>query len=55
MLSWCLRREDNVTLLKEAEKEAVIGAHFAAGNWIRELANAYVVESDPESKVKASR
>ncbi|CAM9211941.1 unnamed protein product [Discosporangium mesarthrocarpum] len=43
---------DNITLLGDSEKEAVIGAHFAAVNWVRELANAYVMEKEADSKAK---
>lgn len=47
-----VRRADNVALLEESHKEAVIGAHFTACNWIRELINAFVLEPDNETKSK---
>lgn len=43
---------DNVGSLEEVHQEAVIGAHFAAANWVRELVNAFVLEADCESKAK---
>ncbi|CAN0349173.1 unnamed protein product, partial [Hapterophycus canaliculatus] len=38
--------------LQEGHKEAVIGAHYAACNWLRELVNAFVLEPEPENKAK---
>ena len=43
---------DNVMHLEDAHKEAVIGAHFAACNWIRELVNAFVMEPKRPTKAK---
>lgn len=43
---------DNVMQLEDAHKEAVIGAHFAACDWIRELVNAFVMEPKRHTKAK---
>eukprot|EP00752_Nemacystus_decipiens_P018674 g16742.t1 len=46
---------DNVMQLEDGHKEAVIGAHFAACNWIRELVNAFVMEPKRPTKAKLVR
>lgn len=43
---------DNVIHLKESHKDAVIGAHYAACNWVRELVNAFVLETHSDFKAK---
>lgn len=53
---YCVNFEiDNVALLDDAHKEAVIGAHFVACNWIRELLNAFVLEPHTDTKSKVWR
>ncbi|CAM9874577.1 unnamed protein product, partial [Ectocarpus sp. 4 AP-2014] len=46
---------DNVIHLEESHKDAVIGAHYAACNWVRELVNAFVLESHSDFKAKLVR
>eukprot|EP00903_Cladosiphon_okamuranus_P011447 g10784.t1 len=46
---------DNVMQLEDEHKEAVIGAHFAACDWIRELVNAFVMEPKRHTKTKLVR
>eukprot|EP00904_Undaria_pinnatifida_P010786 jgi/Undpi1/6838/HiC_scaffold_21.g09314.m1 len=46
---------DNVLQLEDGQKEAVLSAHFAACDWIRELVNAFVQEPDSDTKAKLVR
>ncbi|CBJ26655.1 conserved unknown protein [Ectocarpus siliculosus] len=46
---------DNVIHLEESHKNAVIGAHYAACNWVRELVNAFVLETHSDFKAKLVR
>ncbi|CAM9248195.1 unnamed protein product, partial [Ectocarpus sp. 12 AP-2014] len=46
---------DNVIHLEESHKDAVIGAHYAACNWVRELVNAFVMETHSDFKAKLVR
>ncbi|CAM9123067.1 unnamed protein product [Ectocarpus sp. 12 AP-2014] len=46
---------DNVIHLEESHKDAVIGAHYAACNWVRELVNAFVLETHSDFKAKLVR
>lgn len=45
---------DNVIHLEESQKDAVIGAHYAACNWVRELVNAFVLEPQSDFKAKVA-
>lgn len=47
-----IRISDNILQLEDGHKEAVLSAHFAACDWMRELVNAFVQESDNDTKAK---
>lgn len=52
MSSKFLTLSDNVLQLEDGQKEAVLSAHFAACDWMRELVNAFVLEPDSDTKAK---
>ena len=54
-MAFFLRILDNVLQLEDGHKEAVLSAHFAACDWMRELVNAFVLEPDSDTKAKVIR